>query len=256
MIQLSIIRIDDYGPWTHTLGFDREHKLQSLQSEIYSYLHHLFSKHNAIVFQNRGDEFFAITNGMSDLDHIIIKTQLNDKFNLPFSITFDYSNTPLSTNLKIHKKHNLNINSVRGNVYTNPSDVMIMHIDIDGVTHASKSKSPYEISSIVLSLHDKMSQFFLDYDSLTFFMGGDNYMVISTADAINNIKLFLDYISRTMGITLNCGIGHANTARHAVELATKSLDTLRDLRKNNMLHNRVLKLSSNTITKLIPEINT
>ncbi len=35
MIQLSILKINDYGPWTLTLGSDREHELQILQASLY-----------------------------------------------------------------------------------------------------------------------------------------------------------------------------------------------------------------------------
>ena len=31
MIQLSILKITEYGPWTLTLGSDREHELQMLK---------------------------------------------------------------------------------------------------------------------------------------------------------------------------------------------------------------------------------
>ena len=34
MIQLTIIKITGYGPWTLTLGSDREHELQMLQSKF------------------------------------------------------------------------------------------------------------------------------------------------------------------------------------------------------------------------------
>ncbi len=35
IIQLTIIRIEGYGPWTLTLGTDREAQLQMLQAKIY-----------------------------------------------------------------------------------------------------------------------------------------------------------------------------------------------------------------------------
>ena len=43
MIQLTIMKITGYGPWTLTLGFDREHELQMLQSKLYNKLQELFS---------------------------------------------------------------------------------------------------------------------------------------------------------------------------------------------------------------------
>ena len=36
MIQLTIIKIIEYGPWTLTLGSDREHELQMLQADLVS----------------------------------------------------------------------------------------------------------------------------------------------------------------------------------------------------------------------------
>ena len=36
MIQLTILKITGYGPWTLTLGSDREHELQMLQSKLYN----------------------------------------------------------------------------------------------------------------------------------------------------------------------------------------------------------------------------
>ena len=65
MIQLTIIKINGYGPWTLTLGSDREHKLQMLQASLYKEVQKLFSEKNCIVFLNRSDEFFAITNGLA-----------------------------------------------------------------------------------------------------------------------------------------------------------------------------------------------
>ena len=38
MIQISILKIIGYGPWTLTLGSDREHELQMLQASLYRLL--------------------------------------------------------------------------------------------------------------------------------------------------------------------------------------------------------------------------
>ncbi|MEM2785413.1 MAG: GTP cyclohydrolase IIa, partial [Candidatus Nitrosotenuis sp.] len=60
MIQLTIVKITEYGPWTLTLGSDREHELQMLQANLYRELQKLFSEKNCLVFSNRFDEFFVI----------------------------------------------------------------------------------------------------------------------------------------------------------------------------------------------------
>ena len=73
-----------------------------------------------------------------------------------------------------------------------------------------KTNSPYEISSIIFALYSKMSNFFLETNSLTFFMGGDNFMVIANNDAKNSVQDFINTVKNDDGIFLNCGIGNGN----------------------------------------------
>ena len=82
MIQLTIIKITGYGPWTLTLGSDREHKLQMLQSSLYKEIQKLFSEKNCLVFANRFDELFVITNGLSLNDHMEIQKKLKESFEI------------------------------------------------------------------------------------------------------------------------------------------------------------------------------
>nr|AIE92202.1 GTP cyclohydrolase IIA (gch3) [uncultured marine thaumarchaeote AD1000_20_B03] len=44
MIQITIIKITGYGPWTLTLGSDREHEIQMLQASLYLQIQKLFSQ--------------------------------------------------------------------------------------------------------------------------------------------------------------------------------------------------------------------
>jgi GTP cyclohydrolase IIa len=88
-----------------------------------------------------------------------------------------------------------------------------------------------------------MSEFFLHKKSLTFFMGGDNFMVVSSDNPKQNAKEFADLVKKEFGITLNCGIGTADTARKAVKLATKSLDTIREIRKSGKEKPEIYEMS-------------
>ena len=78
-IQISIIKIISYGPWTLTLGVDREAYLQMLQAQIYHDLQKFFSDKNSLVFFNRFDEYFALTNQLSVEDHIDILKEFSKK---------------------------------------------------------------------------------------------------------------------------------------------------------------------------------
>jgi GTP cyclohydrolase IIa len=249
MIQLTIIKITGYGPWTQTLGSDREHKLQMLQSSLYNEIQNFISEKNGLVFSNRFDELFAITNGLSLNDHIEIQKKLAESFDLQLSMTIGYGDSPFEANLKadkarkskiiLEKKHNI-FGYVDGKT---DQLVQIIHMDVDDSTSISAKKSPYEISSLMFKLYSEMSEFFLTKNCLTFFMGGDNFMIITSGKGKEHSIEFLDLMKKKRGIALNCGIGTAKTAREAAKLATKSLDTIRELRDSGKNQQRILELT-------------
>ena len=88
MIQITIIKIAGYGPWTLTLGSDREHEIQMLQAALYLQIQKLFSEKNGLVNSNRSDVFFAITNSITLEDHIEIQKKLESSFDLKLSIKY------------------------------------------------------------------------------------------------------------------------------------------------------------------------
>ena len=249
MIQLSILKITEYGPWTLTLGSDREHELQMLQASIYKEVQKLFSEKNCIVFLNRSDEFFVVSNGLDLDDHIQIQKILKKLFEVGLTISIGYGNSPFKANLKAYegKKNKIILNTehnIFGFIYDGfDSKVSIMHLDVDNLTSKRKTNSPYEITSIIFGLYSKMSKYFLEKNSLTFFMGGDNFMIISNDEAKQSVQDFINIVKNDDEILLNCGIGNANTGREAVKLATKSLDTIREIRDSGKEKPEVYELS-------------
>jgi len=230
------MKITGYGPWTLTLGSDREHELQILQASLYQKVQELFSKKSGLVFPNRSDEFFAITNKISLDDHIEIQKELESNFDIKLSMSIGYGDSPFEANLsaydgkkseiKLNEEHNI-FGFIDGKV---ESKVTIMHLDVDNLTSRGNTISPYEISSLMFKLYAKMSEFFLTKKALSFFMGGDNFMVVANSNYKESAEEFIDIIKNEFGIELNCGIGTGKTARSAVKLATKSLDTIREIR--------------------------
>ena len=249
MIQLSILKITEYGPWTLTLGSDREHELQMLQASLYKEVQRLFSEKNCLVFLNRADEFFVISNDLDLEDHVQIQKTLEKLFDIRLTISIGYGESPFEANLKAYegKKNTILLNkehAIFGFVNgKSDSKVSIMHLDVDNLTSKRKTNSPYEISTIIFALYTKMSNFFLEKNSLTFFMGGDNFMVIANNDAKSSVQDFINMVKNDDGIFLNCGIGNGVTAREAVKLATKSLDTIREIRDSGKEKPEVYELS-------------
>jgi len=230
------MKITGYGPWTLTLGSDREHELQILQASLYQKVQELFSKKSGLVFPNRADEFFAITNKISLDDHIEIQKELESNFDIKLSMSIGYGISPFDANVLasdgkklkklLNEKYNI-FGSMNGKEEQN---VTILHLDVDSLSEKRKMISPYETSSLMFKLYSKMSEFFLEKKSLAFFMGGDNFMVVSNSEHKENAQEFIDMIKQQMNLLLNCGIGSGVTARDAAKLATQSLDIIREIR--------------------------
>ena len=147
MIQLSILKISGYGPWTLTLGSDREHELQMLQSKLYGELQRNFSGKNCLVFLNRADEFFVVSNGLNLQDHIKIQKNLKEKFDINLSISIGFGDSPFEANLKAYEgKKNQVFLDKENNIFGFLSDdmeknVTIMHFDIEDLTSKRKNLS-------------------------------------------------------------------------------------------------------------------
>ena len=106
-------------------------------------------------------------------------------------------------------------------------------MDIDELSGLRRrGASPYEISLLMFGLYHKMSEYFYrEYESLAFFMGGDNFMIICSDEARESGgRGFVDAAERQDGIRLNCGIGSGRNGREAAMRATESLDMIRKMR--------------------------
>ena len=250
-IQISILKIEGYGPWTLTLGSDREAQLQILQSQIYGDLQKLFSKKNCLVFFNRFDEYFVVSNTLSIEDHVKIITEIYKMYpDLNLSISIGLGNTPIDANNGAYKARTekkildspfliyCNSENYLNSEKTNSDHrIKILHIDINNSSRIESRLSPYEVTSQVMKIYVMLIDKFLKKKSLTFFLGGDNFMVLADDLKDSEICDLLDVIYDESAVNLNCGIGSGTTSREAAKNATKSLDTIRKLRNEGKILN-------------------
>jgi GTP cyclohydrolase IIa len=251
-IQITIIKIEGYGPWTLKLGSDREAQLQIFQAKLYSDLQKMFSKRDAIVYFNRFDELIAITNELSLEDHLSIEREINDMHkDLKISMSIGTGASPLDANIAAyHSRKNNNLldksrliyaNDEVQLLYNNPNKLspsmfaQIIHLDIDNSTKVSNVLSPYEITTRIMKMFSNLIELFIEQKSMTFFLGGDNFMVISNTVTKDKVSLITSKIYENQNIKLNCGIGVARTGRKAVQAATEALDTIRNLRDQGII---------------------
>ena len=58
---------------------------------------------------------------------------------------------------------------------------------------------------------------------MTFYIGGDNFMVISNDMTKEEAETIIGRVGESVGIKLNCGIGIGKTGRKAVKMQPKHL---------------------------------
>jgi len=247
------MKIVGYGPWTLTLGSDREHELQMLQASLYARVQKLFSGKGGLVFLNRSDELFALSTGLGLEDHVEIQEALMSEFDLRLRIDIGRGSTPAEADVAardstshegrpLSSRHKIfgmlqgdgaataDADTAVADATTAGDGSIIMHMDVDGLS--GRLASPYETSLLMLGLHRKMSEYFYhNYGSLAFFMGGDNFMVVSSERAVmEGARRFIDATLEQDGVQLNCGVGRAQRGREAACRATESLDAIRKMR--------------------------
>ena len=244
-VQLTIIQIDNYGPWTTTLGNDREHQLQILQSNLYSMLEESFAAKNGLVFYNRFDEMLAVTNGITKEEHLAIQEQAQDKFPISTSMGVGVARTPFEAQARASKllqkagsaqsAKRKSVLACERTLSLTEAYVQVMHIDVDGVTRKMTDRaSAYETSLKIMALYADLMGLFKQHGALLFFVGGDNFMGVANGVSEDLISGILQgYMSENL--QLKCGVGIASTGRKAAELATMNLEQIRNERNNFIL---------------------
>jgi GTP cyclohydrolase IIa len=240
-MHLTIIKIEKYGAWTLTLGSDRESELQMLQARIYYDIQRLFSEKCCIVYPNRFDEYFAITNGLLISELVGIQRELSRLYpQLDLSMALGIGDTPYQADKNAHEARKSGVQIAFPRIYScysddsqwnnNDGNIRIMHIDINRLSKLNSNMSPYQITSMIFRVYSQLVDTFIKKDSLTFYLGGDNFMVIASNMLKVEVEKMLRMITEDTHISLNCGIGKGRTGRDAAKTATKALDIIRELR--------------------------
>ena len=235
-VQVTLIQIDNYGPWTTTLGDDREHKLQILQAELYSSLEENFAAKNGLVFFNKFDEMLAITNGISREEHKEIQAKVQKRFPFTVSMSIGVDVSPFKAHVHASKLLQMagsaqsdqrkSVLTVDETIPADEAYVQIIHIDVDGITDMTDHSFVFETSLRLLRSHLDLMTVFGQLDSLLFYLGGDNFMAVTTELSEETIAEKLHNYSLG-GLPLKFGLGRGQTARKAAELATMNLEHVR-----------------------------
>jgi GTP cyclohydrolase IIa len=233
MIQLTLIQIDNYGPWTTTPFPKKESYLQMLQAEIYLTLQKEFSAEKALLLPMRYDNMMAITNTVTIKQHEKIMDKINKKFPVSISMSIATGETPYEAQAKATKqlvneggakqskrKAVLKLNGTSNDL------VQVAHIDINDIT-THTDKNVYESYERVIEIEKSLMNHLTQKGAMVFFMGGDNFIVPCNNLAKEDFLESFEKIKDETGIDLKAGIGIGANAEEAVQLASMGLKEIR-----------------------------
>lgn len=217
--------------------------IQMLQARIYFDIQRLFSEKHCIVYPNRFDEYFAITNGLLISELGNIQRELAKLYpQLGFSMAVGSGDTPSQADRDAFEARKNGVQIASSGIYghdldgnqlgNHKTDIRILHIDVSGLSKLNLKMSPYQVTSMIFGIYSRLVDKFMEKDCLTFYLGGDNFMVVASNILKEEVENILLGITEDTRIPLNCGIGKGKTGREAAMIATKALDKIRELRDN------------------------
>ena len=182
MIQMTLIQIDNYGPWTVTPTPRAEADLQILQAELYADLQRQFASKGGLVFFTRFDNMLAVTNGVDMEDHLRIQKSIGNRYPITVSMGVGAAETPYEAQRKAtnalqnyggaQSEERTEVLAIDGLVKSDESFVQIAHIDINGITDSLTDIIPaYDTSFIVNRVQHFLMKKLIEKGSLLFFIG-------------------------------------------------------------------------------------
>ena len=240
--QVTLVQIDNYGPWTVTPSPRREVDLQTLQSRLYADLSQLFGMQDGYVFFTRFDNMIAVTNGMDLEDHARIQESVRNRYPVTISLGVGHGRNPSSAlvdatarlqnegSAQDERRTEVLLGQTLEESEQTDEDVQIAHFDVVDATgkytdeldaFSTFSHIEQGYASLMQHLHD-------EHGSLAFFVGGDNVIVISSEMTREDYEETIQFVRDDADVDLRVGVGRGTTAHDAGMAAKHGLEECRE----------------------------
>lgn len=238
--QVTLIQIDNYGPWTVTPEPRREVDLQALQSRLYADLSQLFGNRAGYVFFSRFDNMIAVTNGLDMDAHALIQESVGNRYPVTISLSVAADPAPVdalgAATSRLQDAGSAQDRTrqeiLRGETLAarHEDDVQIAHFDVNDATdrYTDRLNEFDTFIHIEQGYAELMRYMRMAHDSLSFFVGGDN--VISVCSSIDKPEYAdaIEHVQETVGVDLKVGVGRDQTAQDAGMAAKHALERCRE----------------------------
>jgi len=240
--QVSLLQLDNYGPWTTTPEPRREVDLQTLQSRLFADVAQLVGAREGYAFFGRFDNMVAVTNGLDRAEHERIQASLGNRYPVTASVSIATGETPAAAlgvaSRRLQESGSAQAASrreiLRGDTVADAdrtdSDVQIAHFDVDDATgkYTDRLNEFDTFIQIEQGYAELMKYMREAHDSLSFFVGGDNVIAVCSPMDAAAYRDAIDHVREAVGVELKVGVGRSRTPQKAGMTAKHELERCRD----------------------------
>jgi GTP cyclohydrolase IIa len=239
--QVTLVQIDNYGPWTVTPEPRREVDLQTLQSRLYADISQLVGNRGGYVFFSRFDNMVAVTNGLDLTDHELVQESVGNRYPVTMSLGVATGTTPveaLGTATELlqdagsaqdeHRREILRGRTVDAD-FRDDDDIQIAHFDVVDATgkYTDRLNAFDTFIEIEQAYAELMRYMRRAHDSLAFFVGGDNVIAVCSDLDAADYRDAVAQVREAVDVELQVGAGHGRSAEAAGMSAKHALETSR-----------------------------
>ncbi|WP_049937013.1 GTP cyclohydrolase III [Haloplanus natans] len=237
--QLTLIQIDNYGPWTVTPEPRREMDLQTLQSRLFADIAQFVGQRGGYAFFTRFDNMVAVTNGLDADDHRLLQESTGNRYPVTLSLGIGVDANPAvaleEATAGLQRAGSAQDGDRRevlaGTPVATPSngDVSIAHFDVNDATEKytdqlNEFDSFIQIEQGYATLMRYLRE---EHGALSFFVGGDNIIAVTPEMRVDDYHGAIDHVEEAVGVDLKVGVGRGEHAHRAGMAAKHALEECR-----------------------------
>ena len=237
--QVTLVQIDNYGPWTVTPEPRREMDLQTLQSRLFADVAQFAGPRDAYVFSTRYDNMIAVTNGLDGAAHAALQESIGNRYPVTVSLGTGVAERPIdaleSANRLIQTEGSAqdeDRSEVLAGYYlteTAPSDLQIAHFDVVDVTGKYTDRgNEFDTFLAVERAYGSLARHLREqHGALSFFVGGDNVVAACPELSETAFTDAVAHVAADADIELQVGVGRGASAHEAGFAAKHALEACR-----------------------------
>ncbi|MFB6303807.1 MAG: GTP cyclohydrolase III [Haloferacaceae archaeon] len=235
--QLTLVQIDNYGPWTVTPEPRREMDLQTLQSRLFADLAQFIGSRGGYAFFTRFDNMVAVTNGLDRADHELLQESVGNRYPVTVSLGIGTDPSPAAAleQATRHLQRNGSAQDVdrrevlAGDPLEAPEPLHVAHFDVNDATgkYTDRLNAFDSFIEIEQGYAALMRHLRREHEGLAFFVGGDNVIAVVPDLAEADYREAIAHVEDATGVELKVGVGRGTAAMDAGMDAKHALERCR-----------------------------